>query len=79
MYIELLKSQKISPKEIGDILKLWNRSFLVNKSHKSKFTSISTLYIDLLDYDKNMKTGKFISSEEDDMKRELEAVFLKFS
>jgi DNA polymerase III delta subunit len=78
LYIELLKSKKIAPKEIGDILKLWNRSFLINKSHKSKYKNISKLYIDLLDFDKNMKFWKFIGSEEEDMKRELERVFLKF-
>lgn len=78
LYIEFLKSQRKSPKEIGDILKLWNRAFLINKRHKSSFKSLSALYINLLDFDKNMKFWKFVSSDEDDMKRELERVFLKF-
>lgn len=78
LYIEFLKSMKTSPKEIGEILKLWNRSFLINKSHKSKFKSISRLYNNLLDYDKNMKSWKFISSESRDMQRELENILLKF-
>jgi len=78
LYIELLKSQKKSPKEIWDILKLWNRAFLINKAHKSKFKSISSLYRDLLNFDKNMKLWKFTSSDPVDMHRELENVFVKF-
>ncbi len=78
LYIEFLKSIKKSPKEIGEILKLWNRSFLINKSHKSKFKSISTLYNNLISYDKNMKTWKFVSSDPVDMHRELENVLVKF-
>ncbi|MCD5375315.1 hypothetical protein LR010_02600 [Candidatus Gracilibacteria bacterium] len=79
LYIELLKKNRTSPKDIGDILKLGNRSFLINKSHKSKYKNISKLYIDLLNFDKNMKFGKFISSDEEDLKRELESIFLKFA
>jgi DNA polymerase III delta subunit len=78
LYIEFLKSQKKSPRDIGDTLKLWNRAFLINKSHKSSYKSVSQLYINLLDFDKNMKFWKFISSDEVDMKRELESVFLQF-
>jgi hypothetical protein len=55
LYIEFLKSQKTSPKDIGDILKLGNRAFLISKSHKCSHNSISALYINLLDFDKNMK------------------------
>ena len=79
LYIELLKKNRTSPKDIWDILKLWNRSFLINKSHKSKYKNISKLYIDLLNFDKNMKFWKFISSDEEDLKRELESIFLKFA
>ena len=78
LYIEFLKSQKKSPNTIGDILKLWNRQFLINKRHSSSYKDIQTLYINLLNFDKNMKFWKFISSDEEDMKRELERVFLKF-
>lgn len=78
LYIEYLKSQKKSPNEIGDIMKLWNRTFLIQKFYKSSFKSINTLYKNLLDFDKNMKTWKFVSSDEDNLKRELEAIFLKF-
>jgi hypothetical protein len=78
LYIELLKSQKKSPKEIGDILKLWNRTFLINKPHKSKYKRISELYTNLLNFDKNMKFWKFVSSDPADMHRELENILLKF-
>jgi len=78
LYIEFLKSQKKSPKEIGGILKLWNRAFLINKTHKSKFNSIASLYNNLLIFDKNIKFWKFTSSDPKDMQRELENVFLKF-
>lgn len=78
LYIELLKSQKKSSKEIWNILKLWNRAFLVNKAHKSKFKSISSLYNNLLEFDKNMKLWRFTSSDPTDMHRELENVFVKF-
>lgn len=78
LYIEYLKHKRISPSQIGDILKLWNRAFLINKSHKSSFKWLNKLYNDLLDFDKNMKFWKFASSDEDDLKRELETIFLKF-
>jgi len=78
LYIELLKSQRKSPKEISDMLKLWNRSFLIQKNHSSSIKSLSKLYTWLLNFDKNMKFWKFVSSEEKDLKRELENIFLKF-
>lgn len=78
LYIELLRSLKKTPKEIWDILKLWNRTFLINKKHKSSYKSISELYFNLLDFDKNMKFWKFVSSEPKDMHQELENIFLKF-
>jgi len=78
LYIELLKSKKTPVSKIGDILKLWNRAFLVNKKHKSNYNQIKTLYIDLLGFDKNMKFWKFINTDEKDLKQELEKIFLKF-
>lgn len=78
LYIELLKTQRISWKEIWDILKLWNRAFLIQKKHKSSYKSIAHLYENLVIFDKNMKFWKFTSSEPQDMQRELENVFLKF-
>lgn len=78
VYIEYLKSQKKSQSEIGSILKLWNRQFLIGKRHASTFQELQKLYIDLLDFDKNMKFGKFISSDEEDLQKEIEAIFLRF-
>ncbi len=78
VYIELLKTQKINPKDISQILKLWNRSFLTGKSYKTSHKKIKTLYIDLINFDKNMKFGRFLLNEEDDLKRELEYILVKF-
>ncbi len=78
LYIEHLKSQEKSPYEIGDMLKLWNRQFLIQKNHRSSSQDISKLYIDLLNFDKNMKLGKLLSSDEKDLQKEIEGVFLKF-
>lgn len=78
LYIEYLKSQKKSVSEIGDIMKLWNRQFLINKKHKSSYSDIQKLYFDLLSFDKNMKFWKFISSDEEDLQKELERVFVRF-
>ena len=78
LYIEYLKSQKKSPHEIGDILKLWNRQFLIQKNHKSHSKDIISLYINLLNFDKNMKFWKLISSDEKDLQKEIEWIFLKF-
>ncbi len=78
LYIEFLKIQKKSPEQIGNILKLWNRKFLINKRYLSSYNDIKNLYIDLLNFDKNMKFWKFINSDEDNMKRKLERVFLHF-
>ena len=78
LYIEHLKSQKKSPHEIGDILKLWNRQFLIKKSYKANFSDINSLYTSLLNFDKDMKFGKLISSDEKDLQKEIERVFLRF-
>lgn len=78
LYIELLKSKGISPQRIWSQLKLWNRQFLIQKNHNSKISEIETLYISLLNLDKNMKFGKLMSSDERDLHRELENVFLKY-
>jgi len=78
LYIELLKHQKKSSLEISDILKLWNRAFLINKSHKSTFKDLQELYKNLLGFDKNMKFWKLISSDEKYLSEEIEKIFLKF-
>lgn len=79
LYIELLKSQKKSSSEISDILKLWNRSFLLQKKHRSGYGDISRLYANLLQFDKNMKFWKYLSSDEEDLKKQLEMIFIRFT
>jgi len=78
LYIQFLKSQKISQSEISDIMKLWNRAFLINKQYKSSFLNIQQLYTYLLDFDKNMKFWRLVSSDEKDLSREIENIFLRF-
>lgn len=78
LYIELLKSQKKSLYEIGNILKLWNRQFLIQKNYRANLSDIRKLYINLLNFDKNMKFWNFLSSDEKDLQKEVEGVFLIF-
>ncbi len=78
LYIEYLKSQRKSSKEIADILKLWNRQFLINKSHNTKITDLKNLYENLLGFDKNMKFWKFVSSDPADMQDELKKIIIDF-
>ena len=78
VFIEYFKSYKKSQSEIVDIMKLWNRQFLVGKRHASSFFELKKLYTHLIDFDKSMKTWKFISSDERYLVKEIEAIFLKF-
>ncbi len=73
-YIELLKSKKIPSFTIKTELSLWNRWFLVDKSYRMNFESISGLYRELISLDRKMKTGKMIGSEEKDFLFEIEGV-----
>lgn len=78
LYIEYLKSQRKSSKEISEILKLWKRQFLIHKSHASKFNDIQLLYEKLLNFDKNMKFGKLYSSDTLNLKHELRDICIKY-
>ena len=78
LYISFLQSQKKSPAQIVDILSLWKRSFLAQKNISARPLQIEELYNGLLRLDKNMKTGKLLSSDEKDLVRELEREVLKF-
>lgn len=78
LYIEHLKNQGKSQWEISDVLKLWNRSFLVRKKHNTNFSQLKTLYEHLLKFDKNMKFWKFVSSDEKDLQKELKKIFILF-
>ncbi|NDK09654.1 hypothetical protein GW846_02650 [Candidatus Gracilibacteria bacterium] len=78
LYIEHLKHQKIPVQKIGDILKLGNRKFLIQKRHNSDVKSITYLFNELLDFDSHMKRGKLISSDEQDLYKEIEKICIKF-
>lgn len=68
---------KLSSKEISEILWLWNRAFLVNKSYKISFDALEKLYIWLVDLDKKMKTWAMIWSEDQVFVSEIEKNILK--
>lgn len=77
LFILKLKNQKVQNSEIWKILDLWNRSFLVNKNYKITYEELKKLYISLVEIDKKMKTWKFVSSEEDDIRVEVEKCIMK--
>lgn len=76
-YIINLKNKWISSNEITKILNLWNRWFLVNKKYKINSKQLSKLYINLINIDKKMKSGKLIWTEEIDFKLEFEKELIK--
>lgn len=77
LFILKLKNQKLSNYEISKILELWNRAFLINKNYKINYEELKKFYISLVKIDKKMKTWQLISSEEDDIKNEIEKCILK--
>lgn len=76
-YILLLKTKKLSPAMIREILNLWKRGFLVDKSYKMTFTEVQNIYKELIIIDRNMKTGMLLWSEEKDFIFEIERIFIK--
>lgn len=76
VFISKLKDLKLSQKEIWDILKLWNRTFLINKSYRINNSKLENFYINLVDLDKKMKSWNMIWSDDLDIKFELENVIL---
>lgn len=77
LYIFKLKKQKIPKQKISEILDLGKRSFIIDKNYKISFEEFKNFYISMVNIDKNMKTWKMISSEEEDIKREVEKCILK--
>ena len=77
LFILKLKQEKKTQSEISKILDLWNRSFLIGKNYKINFHELKNLYINLVNIDKNMKMWKLVSSEEDDIKFEIEKYLIK--
>ncbi|RKW21198.1 hypothetical protein D8B46_08075 [Candidatus Gracilibacteria bacterium] len=77
LFILELKQEKKTQSEISKILDLGNRSFLIGKNYKINFHELKNLYINLVNIDKNLKTGKLVSSEEEDIKFEIEKYLIK--
>ena len=77
LFIQKLKQEKKTQSEISKILDLWNRSFLIGKNYKINFYELKNLYINLVNIDKNLKTWKLVSSEEEDIKFEIEKYLIK--
>lgn len=71
-YMFKLKLLWKSNTEIKDILELWNRSFLVDKSYKIDKQKFLDIYEKIAWIDAKMKTWKLIWSENEDMMYELE-------
>lgn len=71
-YIFLLKKSGKRSQEIKDILDLWNRAFLVDRSYKISLDSFNTMYKNLIEIDANMKAWKLLGSENEDMMYEIE-------
>ena len=77
IFIWELKSQKKSPNEITQILDLWNKKFLINKSYRINFSILKQFYLNLISLDKKMKSWKMIWTEEKDFQLEFENVLVK--
>lgn len=73
----LPRGEGIATKDISNILWLWNRAFLVNKSYRISFFELQQLYIWLVDLDKKMKTWNMIASEDEVFVSEIEKEILK--
>ncbi len=77
VYIGKFKQLKIPDSEIVNKLKLGNKAFLVKKNHKLNYKKLEKLYLDLIEIDSRMKTGKLIWTEEKDFIFELEKILIK--
>lgn len=77
IFILELKKNKNTQTEIWDILKLWNKKFLINKNFQLNYNELKNLYIQLVWLDKKMKSWKLIGTEESDFKLEFENILLQ--
>lgn len=77
IYIYHLKKLGKSSQEIGKILELWNKEFLVNKKYRISYNQLKKLYIDLVNVDKRKKMWLIIWTEDSDLKNEIDKCFLK--
>lgn len=79
VFIWKLKAQKKSQSEIAQILDLWNKTFLINKSYRLSFKSLENFYLELIWLDKKMKSWKLLWTEDKDFELEFENILLKLS
>ena len=77
VYISKLLNLWIKTGDIGQLLDLWNRTFLINKKYRISYNELKKIYINLLNIDKIMKTWKLIWTEELDFQYEIERQLLK--
>ncbi len=64
LYIMKLKTEG-KTNNIADILQLGNRGFLVNKNYAIGYQELEKKFLQLVEIDKKMKTGKLMGSEEE--------------
>ncbi len=77
VFISKYKNLWVNNNEIWDILNLWNRSFLINKSYKINNKKLEKLYLELVEIDKNMKSWKLMWSDDKDILFEIEKSLIK--
>lgn len=77
IYILFLKDKKTDQNKISDILKLWNRWFLVNKNYKISLNKLLKIYNELIEVDSKIKTWMLLWSDESDIELEIEKILLK--
>lgn len=75
VYIWKLKSLKYSSNDITKMLKLWNRSWLIDKK-KYDYLRIKKIYLLLIDLDKKNKTWELLWTTDNDFKFEIEKIIL---
>lgn len=75
--IFIAKAKQLWIRDVWNALKLWNRTFLANRSYKISPKQSQSLYSKLIGLDKKMKTWRMIGSDPWDFKFEIEQIFLK--
>jgi hypothetical protein len=79
VFIWKLKQQKKSQSEIAQILDLWNKTFLINKSYRLDYKLLEKFYLNLIWLDIKMKSWKLIWTEDKDFQLEFENILLQLS
>ncbi len=79
IYIFKLKDLSITKSDIIQLLKLWNKGFLVDKKYKISFKELKKLFISLINLDKKMKTWNLLWTKDIDFRFELEKILLNIN